>query len=157
MTKENIQGFDKLINSIKTAFYEEKRKKWYEYLFTSIINLILLYIANNILYWNLSFISSSFSEVLFAVNLSLIVRIVGNISFIFYHPPWFKHATKVIINITALLAAYMFYVVFPFIISQNFIVVGLKIIIILAIIATAASTVYEIIRVLYALSKDSEY
>jgi hypothetical protein len=157
MTKENIQGFDKLINSIKTAFYEEKRKKWYEYLFTSIINLILLYIANNILYWNLSFISSSFSEVLFAVNLSLIVKIVGNISFIFYHPPWFKHATKVIINITALLAAYMFYVVFPFIISQNFIVVGLKIIIILAIIATAASTVYEIIRVLYALSKDSEY
>jgi len=157
MNKENIQGFEKLKNSIKTDFYEEKKRKWYEYLFTVLINLVLLYIANNILYWNLSFISSSFSEVLFAVNLSLIVRIVGNISFILYHPPWFKHATKAVINITALLAAYMFYVVFPFTFSQYFIVVGLKIIIILAIIATVASIVYEIIRMLHALSKDSEY
>ena len=110
MTKENIQGFEKIINSIKTAFNEEKKEKWYAYLFTVIINLVRLYIANNIQYWNLSFISPTFSEVLFAVNLSLIVRIVGNISFIFYHPPWFKHATKAVINITALLAIYMFYV-----------------------------------------------
>lgn len=114
MAEETI---NKVLNWIKKSIKDEKQEKWYDYLLT-IKNLVMLYIANNLLYWNISFISNSFSSVLWAINLSLFVAIVANVSFILYASAWFKHSAKILMGFTALVAAYTVLTVFPFILSQ---------------------------------------
>jgi hypothetical protein len=153
MTEEDIKWDKKVVNGLKSTFANEKKVRWYQYLFTALVDLILLYIVNNLIYWNLSFISSSYTDVLWALNLTIFFTLVGNVSFILYDPPWFKHLVKIIINFTALYAAYIIYVVFPFTISQNYMVIVLKILIILAIIAAFISIIVEIFKFLYAFFK----
>ena len=155
MTEKEIKWNKKVVNGFKSSFTQEKKIKWYQYLFTALMDLILLYIANNLIYWNLSFISASYTDVLWAVNLTIFFTIVGNVSFILYDPPWFKHLTKIIINSTALYAAYIIYVVFPFTLNQEYQVIILKIVIILAMMAAFLSVIFEIIKLLYAFAKST--
>jgi len=156
MTEKEIKWDKKLVNGFKSSFTQEKKIKWYQYLFTALMDLILLYIANNLIYWNLSFISASYTDVLWAVNLTIFFTIVGNVSFILYDPPWFKHLTKIIINSTALYTAYIIYMVFPFTLNQEYQVIILKIVIILAMIAAFLSIIFEIIKLLYAFAKSTQ-
>jgi hypothetical protein len=141
-----LEKMDKIVLGIKNAIKKDDQDRWYNYAFSIVINLILLYIVNNLIYWNLSFISTTFSDVLWALNLTLVVTIIANVMFILYHKSWFKHATKIIVNITALIAAYTVLIVFPFIINQTFIALGLKILFILAVIAAFVAIIVEIIR-----------
>ena len=137
---------------IKNSLLEDKKEKWYDYLIAILINLLFLYIANNLLYWNLSFIAASFSDVLWAVNLSLIVAIVANVSFVFYDPPWFKIVAKILMSITALVAAFALLTVFPFVLNQFIIAVGLKILIIIGILASVISIIFQIMRMVYLIA-----
>lgn len=143
---------NKMFIGIKRSLKEDKNEKWYDYLFAIIINLILLYIANNILYWNLSFIAISFTDVLWAVNLSLIVAIIANVSFVLYDPPWFKIVAKILMSLTALVAAFTILSVFPFVINQFIIAVGLKILIIIGILAAVISIIFQIMRIVYLIA-----
>lgn len=146
------EDLNKMFTGIKKSLREDKKEKWYDYLFAIIINLVLLYIANNLLYWNFSFIALSFSEVLWAVNLSLIVAIVANVSFILYDPPWFKIVSKIIMSFTALIAAFTILTVFPFVINQFILAVGLKIIIIIGILASVVSIIFQIMKMVYLIA-----
>lgn len=143
---------DKVLVGIKKAINKEDKDRWYNYVFSIVINLILLYVVNNLIYWNLSFISPNFTDVLWALNLTLVVTIIANVMFILYHKSWFKHATKVVMNITALIAAYTLLTVFPFIINQSLIVLGLKILIILGIIAAIVAIIIEIFKLIQSYS-----
>ena len=149
MPDENL---NKMFSGIKNSLMEDKKEKWYDYLLVVIIDLVLLYIANSLLYWNLSFIASSFSDVLWAVDLSLIVAIVANLSFILFDPPWLKIFCKIIISFTALVAAFTILSVFPFVINQFILAVGLKIIIIIAILASVVSIIFQIMKMVYLIA-----
>jgi|WetSurMetagenome_2_1015567.scaffolds.fasta_scaffold434175_1 uncharacterized membrane protein len=149
MLGEDREGFDKFVNNIKKAFMEDKNVKISEYIAAIIFSLLFLYIVNNLLNWNISFISESFNQVLWAINLSILVTIIGNILLIIYHSSWFIHSIKAIINFFSLIATYIFYSVYPLIISQSYINVALKIILILIIIGTVISIIYHIFRIIY--------
>ncbi len=144
MVKEPINN---IISGIKNSLKGEKHDRWYDYMFAIVINIIFLYIVNNLLYWNLSFIANTFSEVLWALNLTLVVTIVVNVIFILYDPSWFKHSAKIITSFTALVAAFTVLTVFPFVLSQ-LLAIGLTILFILAIIASIVSIIIEIIKLI---------
>jgi hypothetical protein len=146
------EDINNILSGIKRSLKEDKEEKWYDYLFAILLNLILLYIANNLIYWNLSFIAASFSNVLWAVNFSLIVAVVANVSFILYDPRWFKICSKIIMNITALVAAFTLLTVFPFVINQFILVLGLKIILIIGILASVVSILFQIMKLAYLMA-----
>ncbi len=47
------------VKNIKNGLMKEKAVNKSEYIFAIIANLIILYIANNIMNWNLSFVSAT--------------------------------------------------------------------------------------------------
>ena len=143
---------NKIFSGIKRSLREDKKEKWYDYLIAIFLNLILLYIANNLIYWNLSFIAASFSDVLWAINLSLIVAIVANVSFILYDPRWFKICSKIIMNITALVAAFTLLTVFPFVINLFVLTLGLKFILIIGVVASFVSIIFQILKLVYLMA-----
>jgi hypothetical protein len=142
----------RIFSGIKRYLKEDKKEKWYDYLIAILLNLIMLYIANNLIYWNLSFIAASFSDVLWAINLSLIVAIVANVSFILYHPRWFKLCSKILMNITAMFAAITILTVFPFVINQFILTLGLKFLLIIGVVASFVSIIVQIMKLVYHMA-----
>ncbi len=126
-------------------FFKEKEHHRAEFIAAVIINIIIWYIANNLLNWNLSFISPTFSNVLWILNYFLIASIVINFIFIFYHASWFRNLLLIIIDILGIIAAYTFLMVFPFLVG-DVLALGLKILIILSIIGFFISLIIHLIK-----------
>ena len=89
---------------------DEKR----EYTVAIIFNLILLYIFNNLLYWHVNFLTNALVNILWIINLSISIAILGNALLLIYHPKLFRHVMKTVINIFAFIAVFILYVTFPF-------------------------------------------
>ncbi len=115
-----------------------------EYIGAIIVNIILLYIFNNLLNWHIYFVNSAFNEVLWIINLAIIVAIIGNFLMLVYRPEWFRHVTKIVLNIVAFAAVYLVYIVFPFNFNNSFFNWGLSILLILAMIGIIIATIVEI-------------
>jgi hypothetical protein len=92
----------------------EKKAKKSEYIIAIVVNIVLLYIFNNLLNWHIYFITNALNEVLWIINLAIIATIVGNILLLAYNPEWFRHVMKIILNIVAVIAVYNIFIVFPF-------------------------------------------
>ncbi len=148
MLKIKIDSKD-FVKNIKNGLMKEKAVNKSEYIFAIIANLIILYIANNIMNWNLSFISATFSQVLWTINLAIGSAIIGNILFLFYDPSWFRHLLKVFINIFGLIAAYTFYIIFPLSFSQNLVSLGVIFALIVMMIAFALATLFEVFKLFF--------
>lgn len=140
------------IISIKNGLLKDKTVRRSEYIFSIFANLILYYIANNILNWNLSFIAPTFSQVLWAINLSIGITILGNILLIVYNPAWLRHIVKAIMNFFALIATYIFYTVFPLTLNPIYTLM-VQILLILAMIAVIISILFEIFKLLFVSNK----
>lgn len=93
---------------------KEKNSKKSEYIGAIVVNIILLYIFNNLLNWQVYFITNALNEVLWIINIAITATIIGNIIFLFFNPEWFRHILKIILNIFAFTAVYSIYSVFPF-------------------------------------------
>ncbi|MGZ7117094.1 MAG: hypothetical protein ACXVH2_07430 [Methanobacterium sp.] len=115
-----------------------------EYVSTIIVNIIFLYIFNNLLNWHVYFVTSAFNDVLWIINLSIAVAIIGNFLMLLYRPEWFRHVTKIVLNIVAFAAVYLVYIVFPFNFSNSFLNWGLSVLLILAMIGIIIATIVEI-------------
>lgn len=144
-TGEDKKEKIRISKKIKEGFLNDEPKKS-EYVFAVIVNIIIFYIANNLLYWNLSFITPNFSQVLWAINLAIGVTIVGNILFLIYDPSWFRHSLKAVMNVFSFLAVYTLYSVFPFSFSQNFIAISVVIILILIMIGIFIAIGVELLK-----------
>lgn len=115
-----------------------------EYVAAIIFNLIFLYIVNNLLNWHVYFVTSALIEVLWIINLSIVVAIIGNFLMLIYRPEWFRHITKIVLNIVAFIAVYLVYIVFPFNFSNSFLNWGLAALLILAMIGIIIAIIVEI-------------
>ncbi|AXV39175.1 hypothetical protein [Methanobacterium sp. BAmetb5] len=133
-------------------FLKEKKPQKSEFIVAIIANLVFLYIVNNLLSWNLSFIAPSFQEVLWIFNLSIGASIVGNILFLIYHPGWFRSLIKIILNILSFMVAYYLYVVFPFILSSG-ITVLVKMVLILVMVVLVIANLVEVVKLIISLFK----
>jgi len=115
-----------------------------EYVGTIIVNFILFYIFNNLLNWNVYFVTSALTEVLWIINLSIVVAIIGNFLMLVYRPEWFRHVTRIVLNIFAFAAVYLVYIIFPFNFSNSFLNWGLSVLLFLALIGIIIATIVEI-------------
>jgi hypothetical protein len=75
---------------------------------------VFLVILNNLQTWGVRFVTDRYSEVLWAINLSLGASIVAYMVFIAYDPSWFRHLTQAVLNVFSAVAVYTLYQVFPF-------------------------------------------
>jgi hypothetical protein len=84
------------------------------YLVSIVIDMILLYAAQHLLEWNVPWITAEWSEVVWAVSLSLTISIVASALLLVYDEQWFHHLADFVATGAALVAGYWIYVVFPF-------------------------------------------
>jgi hypothetical protein len=137
-----------LIDTLKKSIKDEKEVRTSEFIIAIVINLIFFYIFNNLLNWHLNFITNSFQDVLWIINLTLGFTIIVNALYLFYHPKWLRDSLQIIINILGFLVVYFLYKVYPFNFNQIFISYGLKLVLILIMLAIIAATVYQIMQLI---------
>jgi hypothetical protein len=83
------------------------------YIISIAVNVFLVYAANNLLNWNVPFLTKDFTQCLWAINLSLGVTIFINFIFIFFDRRWFKNLMQAFGNIFGFISAFVFWRVFP--------------------------------------------
>lgn len=122
------------------------------YIVSIVIDMILLYVAQHLLDWNLPWITSSWSDAVWAVSLSLTISIVANALLLAYDEPWFHHMVEFVTTGAALLAGYWIYVVFPFDFGSEWnslahlVVVGVLIGLSVATVVTAVLAIVDLMR-----------
>ncbi|MEL7669092.1 hypothetical protein [Methanobacterium sp.] len=110
--KNKIKSFMDNLSSKRQK--KEKNSKKSEYIGAIVVNVILLYIFNNLLNWHVYFITNALNEILWIINIAITATIIGNIMFLIFNPEWFRHIIKIILNIFAFTAVYSIYSIFPF-------------------------------------------
>jgi hypothetical protein len=135
---------------LKNYLSKDKEKDRSEFIAAIIINIILWFIVNNLLNWNLSFISPTFIQVLGILNLLITTTIIINVIFLFYQATWFRNMLKIITSILGIMVAYSLLVVFPFILNEVLALV-LTIILVLAIIGGIIGLIIHLLKVIYVL------
>jgi len=84
------------------------------------MNLVFLYVANNLLAWDLlSFLTAAFGSVVWLINLSLAATILANVVWLGYDAPWFKSLSQIGVNLISAVVSIRMYQVFPFDFSQS--------------------------------------
>jgi hypothetical protein len=89
------------------------------YIVTILVNIALIYIANNLSGWGLPWLKESFVQCLWAINLAFTVTIFTNFIFLFFDRRWFRHLMEGICNIFSFISGYIFWRVFPLELSAN--------------------------------------
>lgn len=126
------------------------------YIPSVIFNIILLIVLNKIPDWNIVFITSSYPDILRAVNMTLIVHIVGNVILIFIHPLFTHHLANAVFSVFSLIAAWVIFSVFPFDFSE---IVGawlntlIRVCLIIGIAGSAISIVVHVVKAVVAVFK----
>ncbi len=123
---------------------KNKNSKKSEYIGAIVVNIILLYIFNNLLNWQVYFITNALNEILWIINIAIIVTIIGNIMFLIFNPEWFRHIIKIIMNIFAFTAVYSIYSVFPFNFSSFLIDWSVTIALIFIMVGIVIATIFEL-------------
>ena len=148
---------NKIKNFIDNLFAKRDEKennpKKSEYIGAIVVNIILLYIFNNLLNWHVYFITSALNEVLWVINLAIIATIIGNILFLIFNPELFRHVVKIILNILAVTAVYSIYSIFPFNFSSFLIDWSVTIALIFVIAGIAIATIIELFFLIISIFK----
>src|SRR5260370_40120123 len=84
------------------------------YLGSIVINALLLYAVGHLGEWQMGWITPAWSDVVWALSLSLEVSIAANALFLVYDREWFRYPLLAACSLVALQAAYVLYAVFPF-------------------------------------------
>ena len=106
------------------------------YLIAIFIHFVMIYVVNNLLNWNVPFLTERFTQCLWAINLSLSASIFIQFIHLFYDPKWFRSLMQAFTNVFSLVSTYVFWRVFPLDLSDNMArMINLTLIIILFLIA----------------------
>lgn len=89
------------------------------YIISILVNVALIYVANNVLKWNVPFLTAEFSRCIPALVLSLSVSIFCYGVFMVYDPKWFRHLMQVIMNCFGWYSLFVFYQVMPLQLPQG--------------------------------------
>lgn len=125
-------------------FFLNKKNNKSEYIVAIIFGLIALYIVNNLLNWHIYFITPALNQILWIINLSIVITIIGNAILLIFNPEWFRHLVKIIINIFSLISAYFVYIVFPFNFYNSFLNWGFSIFLLLVIVGIVIAIIVEL-------------
>lgn len=85
------------------------------YVVTIIVNVVVLYIASNIVAWGwFSWLTADFDEVVPYISISILASIVVNALYVVYDGAWFKSIGETITLVLTLIANVQLLRVFPF-------------------------------------------
>jgi len=124
----------------------EHRRKISEYIGAIIANGFILFALNNLYNWGVPFLTESYQNCIWAMDVSLGTVIIVNFVFIFFDRDWFKHLLQVFTNAASFLALYVINMIFPFIFTEPAWYIVIKVILIVSMVVTGVSVVYNIIR-----------
>ncbi len=113
-----------------------------------IVNLILLFVFNSLLNWGVPFLTSSYSGVLWAINLSIGATIIANILFLVYDAGWFRHLARLILNVIALFVVFLIYSIFPFTFTAASWVYWVKIALIILMAGIGIAIIVEVFKLI---------
>lgn len=91
-----------------------KAARVFGYIAAIFVNVVILYIVNNLLDWNLTFITEKLNESLYYINLSIYVTIAVNFAYIIYDNGRFKSGAELVTNVFSFVATYFVYKNYPF-------------------------------------------
>lgn len=130
------------------------------YVVAIVVNLILIYVFNNLLRWNWRgfwgprgvlvwpIVTPRWADVLWALNLSISVSIVSYILLLLYDPLWLRQLAEIIRNLFGILVLYMFYAVFPFDFGYEMIDKIVRWALLLAILGTVLGTTIQFFKMI---------
>ena len=113
------------------------------------INLVMLYVANHLLAWDLlPFLTADFERVLLLINISLVATILVNAVYLGYDQGWFRSLGQVGLNLISLVVGIRMYQVFPFDFSAYEFswATVVRVMIVLGIVGLAIGTVAELVK-----------
>lgn len=84
------------------------------YVFSIAFNILFLWIANNLLNWQVQWITREWADVLTLVNISAIANVVVYSMFLFYDKRTFYYVARIVLDIIAIVVSVQMIRVFPF-------------------------------------------
>lgn len=126
------------------------------YFVTILINIAMIYVANNLLNWGWpAILTKDYVLCLWAANLSFGVNIFINFIFMFFDRRWFRSLMQAFGNVFGFLSIFVFWQVFPLDLSAGLAsMVNLGLIIIMGL--TALGTPVELISAVRLYNRDSK-
>ena len=119
------------------------------YLVGIAVSAVILFVANNLLEWDIvSFVTADFEQLLPIVNASLVTSIVVNAIWILYDAAWIRSTGQIILNLTSIAVLALTLRIFPFDFSPySFDWASLtKVLLVFLIVALVIATIVEIVK-----------
>ena len=129
------------------ASSKKKEQRRAGYIAAIVINIVLIFIFANLLKWEVPFLTSRFSGVLWAINLSLGVSILVNILFLVIDFAWLRHLGQFIMNIFAIFVLFMIFVIFPFTFAGESWAVWVKVGLVFVMVAIGIASIVELVKI----------
>lgn len=101
-------------NKILKEFLRDKELKNQDFIVSIIVNIILLYIVNSVMTWNLSFVAESFRGLIPLFNVVIAANLIANAALIIYRKQWLWTFTQIVLSALGYLLVSSLYSVFPF-------------------------------------------
>ncbi|MGB3400591.1 MAG: hypothetical protein WBA34_10555 [Candidatus Deferrimicrobiaceae bacterium] len=124
------------------------------YAIAVVVNLVMLFIVNNLLAWGwVPFLTDDFEQLLPIVNLSLVVGAGANFAFIFYNAQWFRSVGQIVQNVVSLFVIVATLRIFPFDFSPhpfNWTAIA-RVVLSLVLVAVSLATIAELVKMIRAL------
>ncbi|MCG2828893.1 hypothetical protein [Methanothermobacter sp. K4] len=126
-------------NKILKEFLRDKELKNQEFVFGIIVNIILLYIVNSVMNWNLSFITESFRGLIPLFNVVIAANLIANAALIIYRKQWLWTFTQIILSALGYLMVSSLYSVFPFTFRNIYVFYSVKFALLVAMVVMAVA------------------
>lgn len=94
----------------------KKRPRWErkgEFIWEIFGNILALFIVNNVQSWFPEFFTDSFTAVLWVMNVSIAIQIIGNALLFLYSPKYFFYVVRTIFNAISIVSMVVFIALFP--------------------------------------------
>jgi hypothetical protein len=133
-----------------------KEKRTGEFLGSAFGNVVAIVFMNTVMLWRQythGVILPTWSDILWAANISLAVQIAGNLLLASYRPSWFYELIQTAFAAAGLLSVIVFFIVFPLdfsLIVGNWLNTLLKVLVIVGIGGTVLSLVIHFVRFIVA-------
>jgi len=101
-------------NKALVEFLGDKEFRNSEFVAGIVANIVLLYIINSVMNWDISFIADSFRDLIPLLNAVIGANLAANFCFLIYRRQWFWTFMQIILSALGYLMVSSLYSVFPF-------------------------------------------
>lgn len=116
------------------------------YLVAAVVNLVVLWVVNQLLGWGWPpFLTPAFEDLLPLIGLSLVASAVVNLVWLVWDPEWFHHLAQIGLNVIGMVVTIRTWQVFPFDLSTGW-ETTFRVVLVVAAVGIAIATVVEVVK-----------